>query len=146
MVYRKCFVVFMSFILVLSFCCFAFADDEDDIRYSTAGAFEFNFRNLLPSFDSVSGNNNTATGELVGVEKTMLRVSPSQANGLKKVMLTLIGDYEMVTTDYTYQTSSNYYQHVVTTERDWAWICTCLLFVVVVYCTFKAVGGILCRI
>ena len=36
------------------------------------------------------------------VEVNRISVSPSDANGLKSVVLSLIGDYETIVTDYTY--------------------------------------------
>lgn len=81
---------------------------------------------------------------LKGVSVTRETVTPQDANGLKAIMLELIGDYETVVTDYTYQSgSSGYYSHSISIERDWSWIFTCSLFIVVIYCVFRAVGGIL---
>lgn len=74
------------------------------------------------------------------------RITSNDANGFKAVMLSLIGDYETVITDYTYQSgSSGYYSHSISIERDWSWIWSCIMFIVCIYCTFRAVGGILCR-
>lgn len=82
---------------------------------------------------------------IVDVETTMLRVSPSDTSGLKAVMLTILGDYETVITDYTYQTSGSYYSHSVSIERDWAWLCSAGMLALLTYCTFRALGGILAR-
>lgn len=82
---------------------------------------------------------------IVDVETTMLRVSPSDTSGLKAVMLTILGDYETVITDYTYQTSGSYYSHSVSIERDWAWLCSAGMLALLTYCTFRAIGGILSR-
>lgn len=72
------------------------------------------------------------------------RVTASDANGFKAVMLSLIGDYETVITDYTYQSSaSGYYSHSISIERDWSWIWSCVCFIVVVYCFFRSIGGML---
>lgn len=74
------------------------------------------------------------------------RITANDANGFKAIMLSLIGDYETVITDYTYQSgSSGYYSHSISIERDWSWIWSCIMFIVCIYCTFRAVGGILCR-
>lgn len=71
------------------------------------------------------------------------KVTASDANGFKAVMLSLIGDYETVITDYTYQSgTSGYYSHSISIERDWSWIWSCVCFIVVIYCFFRMIGGL----
>lgn len=74
------------------------------------------------------------------------RVSASDSNGFKAVMLGLIGDYETVITDYTYrQGTQQYDSHSINIERDWSWIFSCCTFMLVVLCVFRLVGGLLCK-
>lgn len=73
------------------------------------------------------------------------RISASDTNGFKSVMLSLIGDYETTITDYVYQNQQGYTQHSITVEQDWSWIMSCVLFTVVVFCTFLSVAKILSR-
>lgn len=74
------------------------------------------------------------------------RISASDSTGFKSVMLSLIGDYETVVTDYTYQSGgSGYLSHSINVERDWSWIMSCAMFMLVVFCVFRLVGGFLCR-
>lgn len=92
----------------------------------------------------IEDNKTDSDIKLKGVSVTRQTVTPQDSNGLKSIMLGLIGDYETVVTDYTYQSgSSGYYSHSINIERDWSWIMTCALFIVVIYCVFRAVGGIL---
>lgn len=118
---------------------------------------------LLPSFVYASDNSTSSAIYLDGplkvtlepssddlilksVETSNAKISASDTNGLKALMLSLIGDYETTVTDYTYQSgTSGYYTHSINVERDWAWIMSCALFIVVIYCVFRAVGGILCN-
>lgn len=83
--------------------------------------------------------------QLVQVEQTRTTVAPSDANGFKAVLLTVLGDYETVVTDYTYQNNSNYYSHSIEIEQDYAWICSCCMLGLFVYCTFRIIGGMLCK-
>lgn len=84
--------------------------------------------------------------ELVNVTQSVQRVSASDTTGLKSVLLSLLGDYETVVTDYEYRNNNNtYYTHSISIERDWAWLCSCGIFAILLYCTFRAVGGIASR-
>ena len=127
-------------------CGFVYAAErESRENISTAPVVSFN--DLLDILDSrstapISG---ALEGELVDIQQTRTTVSADDATGLKAIILGLIGNYETVTTDYTYQSSNGYYSHSITTERDWAWICSLALFVVVIWCVFRGVVAILCR-
>lgn len=72
------------------------------------------------------------------------RISASDANGFKAVILGLIGDYDTIITDYTYQNQQGYTQHSIDVTPDWAWIGSGLIFLVCVFCFFRIVGGLLC--
>ena len=82
--------------------------------------------------------------QLVNVETSIEKVSASDTTGFKSVILGLLGDYETVVTDYTYNNGS-YQSHTINIERDWAWICSCCIFGVLLWCTFRTIGGICAR-
>lgn len=132
----------MVFVLLAS--VFVFADTKQEISTGAAIFYEYP-TDILALLSSRSNNQNVIEGELVDIKQTKQAVTPQDANGLKAIMLTILGDYETVTTDYTYQTSSQYLQHSITTEQDWSWIMTCALFIVVIWCVFRGVVAILCR-
>lgn len=74
------------------------------------------------------------------------KVTAEDSTGFKAVMLSLIGDYETVVTDYTYQSgTSGYYSHSINVERDWSWILSCCGFFLVVYCVLRTVGALICK-
>lgn len=151
--------------LLLFFClcllcntCFVFADEAGDIiepvqddNNSTA-PLVVDITQLLnkDSDQDPDADPNTVyilEPELISAETKSQRITAADATGLKAVMLSLIGDYETVVTDYTYQSgSSGYYTHSINIERDWSWICSCGVFAIVLYCTFKAIGGFLWRV
>lgn len=84
--------------------------------------------------------------QLISVEVENLRISPSDTNGFKAVMLQIIGDYEPTVTDYTYQQNNyQYLSHSINIERDWSWICSCGVFALLLYFTFRTIGGICAR-
>lgn len=84
--------------------------------------------------------------ELVSVTSSQQRISASDATGFKAVLLGLIGDYETTITDYEYRTgSSGYTSHSINIERDWSWLCSCGVFSLLLYCTFRTIGGICAR-
>lgn len=84
--------------------------------------------------------------ELISVTQSVQRVSASDTTGLKSVLLSILGDYESVVTDYEYRNNNNtYYSHSISIERDWAWLCSCGIFAILLYCTFRTIGGIAAR-
>lgn len=139
---KKLLVFVLCFVTLFSSVCYA----TEEQKVATGAAIYYDYpTDILDLLVSRSQNPSIIEGELVEVKQTKQVVTPSDANGLKAVLLTILGDYETVTTDYTYQTSSQYLQHSITTERDWSWIMTCALFIVVIWCVFRGVVAILCR-
>lgn len=85
--------------------------------------------------------------QLVNMTQTMQRVSATDASGFKAVILQLLGDYETVVTDYEYRNNNNtYMSHSIAIEQDYAWIASAGILALLIYCTFRSIGGILCRI
>lgn len=114
------------FALFLSVClsCVAFADSDDDI-----------------SNTPISGESQIETI----VSSTPLRISASDTTGLHSVILSLIGDYNPIqsVTEYRYPSGTGYQtRYQVDVTPDWSWIMTCFLFIVVIFCVFRLIGGI----
>ena len=142
---------------MLSF-CFVFAEDAEDLSVpvqndnNTSAPIVVDITQLLNKDSDKDSTVDPDTvyilePELVSAETKSQRITAADATGLKAVMLSLIGDYETTVTDYTYQSgSSGYYTHSINIERDWSWICSCGIFAIVLYCTFKAIGGFLWRV
>lgn len=68
------------------------------------------------------------------------------ASGLKGILIQLFGPYSPTITQLRYQsnTSTNY-TYVNDIAPDYPWICAAGLFTVVLYCTFKLGGTLLCK-
>lgn len=86
------------------------------------------------------------TPSLYDVTVTVQRISASDATGFKAVVLTLLGDYEAIVTDYEYRNNNNtYMSHSIEITEDWTWISSAAIFLVVIFCFFRLVGGMLCK-
>lgn len=82
---------------------------------------------------------------LTSFETSIQTISSSDTTGFKSVVLELIGPYEMLTKEYTYTNpSSNYQSKQVTTEPDYSWMISAAIFIVVIYCFLRMLGGVLC--
>ena len=74
-----------------------------------------------------------------------IRISPSNTSGFHAVILGLLGDYNpiAVTTAYQYPSGTGYTtRYQVDVEPDWSWISTAAIFVVIIFCLFRLVGGL----
>lgn len=103
----------------------------------------------LPEDTSAEEISNTVTdrGEevLISVEESVTRITAQDTSGFKSIILSLIGPYEMLTKDYTYQNSqTSYYSHSISTESDYAWLTSAGIFIIIVYCFLRILGGVIC--
>lgn len=83
--------------------------------------------------------------EIVTTQTSQLRVSASDTTGLHSLVLSLIGDYNPIATitEYRYPSGTGYQnRYQVDVTPDWSWICTCALFIIVVFCFFRLIGAI----
>lgn len=151
---KKFFILFFCLCFMCS-CCFAYADDADDSitipdNIDAPATVVVDITQLLNQDSRYDQEDSVQQVEvlepqLIEVNQTRQTVQPSDANGFKAVLLTVLGDYETVVTDYTYQNNSNYYSHSIEIEQDYAWICSAAMLGLFVYCTFRIIGGMLCK-
>jgi hypothetical protein len=149
---KSFFILFFCLLFICSF-SFVFANDADvdngsiqeDINSPTITVVDIT--QLLNKEDEKDTIQQVEVLEpqLIEVNQTRTTVSPSDANGFKAVLLSVLGNYETVVTDYTYQNNSNYYSHSIEIEQDYAWICSAAMLGLFVYCTFRIIGGMLCK-
>lgn len=154
---KKFFLLFFCLCIIGS-SCFAFADDADNDSVTipdnidTPATVVVDITQLLNRNDS-SGSDSLEPDlvqitdlELVNATQTRQTVSPSDTNGFKAVLLTILGDYETVVTDYEYRNNNNtYMSHSIAIEQDYAWICSAAMLGLITYCTFRIIGGMLCK-
>lgn len=79
---------------------------------------------------------------LVETKQEVLRVSASETSGLHSVVLGVIGDYNPIVKDYTYQNYNGTTQHSIEISPDWSWIASAFIFVVIIFCVFRFLGGL----
>ena len=101
------------------------------------------------SYADEGGMSARYSGDNVSIENgdttlAIMRISANDTSGLHALILTLIGDYNPIVKDYTYTSQQGYTSHSIEIQPDWSWIMTCALFIIVIYCFLKIVGGILC--
>lgn len=150
------FKIFVCLFVCFSFAlypCFCFADGSSSEVPETSSVTEYYYLDTSSLEDKVDELSSTVEelrdinksqvveGDLVEVNSQLFTVSASGSNGLKSLLLSLIGDYETVVTDYTYNNGS-YTSHSISIERDWAWICSCCVFCAVLWCVFRGVVAI----
>ena len=71
-------------------------------------------------------------------------VTPSDANGFKSVLLSLLGNYDPVVVEYTY-TNNNYTSKSIDITPDYAWLASAAILLVLIFCVFRAGGAVLCK-
>lgn len=169
--YVKCFTVFIL-CLLFSF-SFVFADTVDDLlpedEAQAITTYDDSNGNVVIVDNSALGNAISSLADIISsgaisspevvaidpvdmsvtlqsVSVSTERISASDANGFKAVLLGLIGDYETIITDYEYRNNQNTYTtHSIDITPDYSWIWSTVIFGLVVYCFFKMVGGFLCN-
>lgn len=84
------------------------------------------------------------------VEAYAVQTSPNtpveSSSGLKGILLSLFGPYNPTITQLRYQsnTSTNY-TYVNDISPDYPWLSAAGIFAIVLYCTFKLGGTLLCK-
>lgn len=72
-------------------------------------------------------------------------VTSSDASGLKAIMLELLGDYEGVVVEYSYENTNGYTSYVREVQPDYPWLCSAAIFAIVLYCVIRMGVAVLCR-
>lgn len=133
------------YVCVLMLLCICFSS----IAFAGNGSDSVSDQNseTEPTVGQLSATPVEGTLEIVpsSTQNNVLRVSASDTTGLHAVMLTLIGDYNPIAsvTEYRYPSGTGYQtRYQVDVTPDWSWIMTCALFIVVVFCVFRIIGGL----
>lgn len=101
--------------------------------------------------DVVSSEENPFLGP-TGVESLVTGVSiysvspvtPSDTNGLKSVLLGLIGNYDAIVVEYEYRNPNNSYNsYLREIQPDYVWIASFCMLALVVYCVFRLGGALI---
>lgn len=117
--------------------CFVFADDEDlVIEYNE----DSETQQMIEDAKQLIKDNQDLLE--INSETTLMKVSASNSTGFKRIILQLLGDYETVVTDHTYQSYNGYTQHSIDVQPDYSWIASAAIFALVLYCALRFIGGI----
>lgn len=145
---RFLFLIF-SLILVVSLVAPAFASaGEVEASPDSESGCEVITQVVVP--DVVVNNEinipDDSLGEYVGTSVYALNpVSPSDSNGLKAIMLALIGDWDSIVVEHQYESSQGYTNYVREIQLDYPWLCSCAIFLVVLFCILRGGFAVLCK-
>lgn len=76
---------------------------------------------------------------------SMNPISSNDANGLKAIVLDLIGDYDAIVVEYEYTSQQGYSNYVREIQYDFPWLVSAGIFAIVLYCTLRMGAKILCN-
>lgn len=121
------------------------ADSGDGSEVSPGGNTVYVLTNPITEGDTDAG---IAPSDPVLTDVAMLTglapVTPSDASGLKAVLLSFIGNYDPPIVQYEYTSGNNYKSYVNEIQPDYVWICSFALIALFIFCLFK-LGGVLLR-
>lgn len=90
---------------------------------------------------------NQGSDDLVSVITTVDPVSSSSTSGMKAALLNVLGDYDTIVVEYTYRNPSSSTSSVMRQMYpDYVWLCSAALFGLLIFCVFRLLGALLCRI
>lgn len=88
-----------------------------------------------------TGNESVVTGVSV---YSVSPIAPADTNGLKAVLLGLIGDYDAIVVEYEYLNPNNsYHSYLREIQPDYVWIASFFMLALVVYCVFRLGGALI---
>lgn len=77
--------------------------------------------------------------------QTMEPITPSNSNGMKSVLLNVLGDYSAIVVEYRYTNTNGTYSYQREIQPDYVWMASAAIFALMIYCCFRLGGGWLCR-
>lgn len=91
----------------------------------------------------------SSPGEMVlqSVSVSNEKITPSDTNGFKASLLSIIGDYETVITDYEYRNNNNTYSsHSIDVQPDFVWLGSALYILIGIILIFQFIGRLINKI
>lgn len=123
--------------------------DVAGIKENLDGSVADPAENVQPS-DSENSNseefNPGSDDDMILQSVDVYSVSPITSDGttgLKSVILGLIGSYDTIVTDYTYNSNNGYVQHTIQVQPDYVWMGSFLLLCLILYCLFRLGGAMI---
>lgn len=82
----------------------------------------------------------------IEVYSTVSPITPSNTDGLKSVLLSLLGNYDPIIVEYRYMNSNNTtYSYLREAQPDYVWMASFILVALMIFCLFRLGGAVLCR-
>ncbi len=72
-------------------------------------------------------------------------ITPGNTSGLKAVLLSILGNYDPIVAQYQYNSGSNY-GYIREIQPDYVWLVSAGIFAILLYCTWRLLGGLICKI
>ena len=123
--------------------------DVAEIKENLDGSVADSAENVQPSESNNSNSEEVNPGsddDMILQSVDVYSVSPitsDSTTGLKSVILGLIGSYDTIVTDYTYNSNNGYIQHTIQVQPDYVWMGSFLLLCLILYCLFRLGGAMI---
>lgn len=78
-------------------------------------------------------------------QSALAPVTPSNTSGLKSVLLSILGNYDPIVAEYQYVGSGSYNNYIREIQPDYVWLTSAAIFAILLYCTWRILGGLVCR-
>lgn len=72
-------------------------------------------------------------------------VTPSNTSGLKSVLLSILGNYDPIVAQYQYSNANGTYSYIREIQPDYVWLVSAAIFAILLYCTWRLLGGLICQ-
>lgn len=137
---------FLALALLPLFVVSAFAAEaEDSVQDISYVPYAFQEVYVLPDDAYIVRPAEAEPTEVEVSAYAMDPITPSNSNGLKAILLDILGDYSAIQVEMRYTNTNGTYNYVREIQPDYVWMASALLFIVMIWCVFKLGGAILCK-
>lgn len=136
--------LFLSVFLVLSLILPAYASEAGE---GDTGSDSSDASVIVPDVTIINEIDTVEElGEYVGTTVYALDpVTPSDATGLKAVLLEFLGEWDSIVVEHAYESTNGYTNYVREIQLDYPWLCSAGILAIMLFCLFRLGGSILCR-
>lgn len=121
------------------------AESEDSVQDVPYVPYSFQQVYVLPDDSYIVNPQEMEPTEVEVSAYAMDPITPSNSNGLKAILLDILGNYSAIQVEMRYTNTNGTYSYVREIQPDYVWMASAFLFIVMVWCVFKLGGAILCK-